>query len=259
MNDPHVVALIYCVSHSEDANFDEAELLEFETSQFNVRVDNGSARFALKAHYSNVTEARAAIEPFIHMWEVWDALNPDLSGFGLEYSASEVVDRNPPPGNYGHSVLPGLRMSAHGVKNIGRRYYPEAPTEQAVMNADVEVMAYRHWLYRKDRDTLAAMAYFCLTVLENSTGRLKSKRKHAALQYNVDPKVLKKLGDLTDSKGGRNARKGHGVERDFTPSEQMWIELIIKLLIRRVADFAHDPNRKLPTIRMTNLPSLQMN
>ena len=121
MNDPHVVALIYCVTHSEGASFDEAEPLEFETSIFTVRVENGNARFALKADHSNVKEARAAIEPFIHMWEMWDALNPKLSGFGLEYSTSEVVDRNPPPGNYGHMVLPGLRMSAHGVMNIGYR------------------------------------------------------------------------------------------------------------------------------------------
>ena len=110
MNDPCVVALIYLVTHSEEVNFDEAEPLEFETSQFSVRVENGTARFSLKKDYSDVKEARSSIEPFIHMWEMWDALNPELSGFGLEYSMSEVVDRNPPPGNYGDLVLPGIRM-----------------------------------------------------------------------------------------------------------------------------------------------------
>lgn len=250
MNDPHVVALIYRVKHSEGTNFDEAKPLEFETSQFSVRLENGTARFALKEDYSDVTEARSSIEPSIHMWEMWDSLNPELSGFGLEYSTSEIVDRNPPLGNYGHLVLSGIRISTPVVKNSGRLYYPEPPTEQAAMNADIEVMAYRHWLYRQDRDTLAAMAYFCLTVLENSTGRLTNKRKHAALQYYVDPKVLNKLGNLTNSKGGRNARKGRGVEQDFAPSEQMWIELTIKRLIRRAADVAHSPNRKLPIITM---------
>ena len=250
MNDPYVVALIYRVTHSEGTNFDEAEPLEFETSQFSVRVENGTARFALKEDHSDVTEARSSIEPFIHMWEMWDALNPELSGFGLEYSTSEVVDRNPPPYNYGHLVLPGIRISTHVVKNSGRLYYPEPPTEQAAMNADIEVMAYRHWLYRQNRDTLAAMAYFCLTVLENSTGCLTNKRKHAAMQYYVDPKVLNELGDLTNSKGGRNARKGRGVEQDFAPSEQMWIELTIKRLIRRAADVVLSPNRKLPIITM---------
>lgn len=152
------------------------------------------------------------------------------------------------PYNYGHLVLPGIRISTQSVKNIGRRYYPEPPTEQAAMNADIEVMAYRYWLYRQDRDTLAAMAYFCLTVLENSTGHLTNKRKHTAQQYYVHPKVLNRLGNLTNSKGGRNARKGRGVEQDFAPSEQMWIELAIQLLIRRAAEVAHGPNRKLPII-----------
>ena len=131
MNDPHVVALIYRVTHSEGVNFDEAEPLEFETSQFTVRVEKGTARFTLKVDYSDVTEACTAIEPFIRMWEMWDALNPELSGFRLVYSTSDVVDRNPPPGNYGNSVLQPIRMSAFGVQNVGRRWYPEPPTEQA--------------------------------------------------------------------------------------------------------------------------------
>lgn len=65
----------------------------------------------MKADYSNVTEARAAIEPFVGMWEMWDALNPELSGFKLMYSTSEIIDRNPPPGNYGQLLLPAVRMS----------------------------------------------------------------------------------------------------------------------------------------------------
>lgn len=256
MNDPHVVALIYRVTHYESVNFDEADPLEFETSQFIVRVEKGTARFALKADYSDVSEARTAIERFIRMWELWDALNPELSGFSLVYSKSEVVDRNPPPGNYGHLVLPAIRMSAHGVQHFARRCYPEPPTEQAAMNAEVEVMAYRHCLYRQGRDTLAAMAYFCLTVVENSTRRQKSKRKHAAIRYNVDPIILKKLGELTSMKGGRDARKGEGAAQDFTPSEQMWIEMAIKKLIQRAAEVAHHSDQELPTITMANLPSI---
>ncbi len=142
MNDQHVVALIYDVTHSDGVNFDEAEPLEFETSQLIVRVEKETARFTLKEEYSNVTEARAAIEPFLHMWEMWDALNPELSGFRLTYSKSEIIDRNPPPGNYGQSVLPAMRMSAFGAQNVARRLYPEPPTEQAAMNAEVAVMAY---------------------------------------------------------------------------------------------------------------------
>ena len=256
MNDPHVVALIYRITHSDRVNFDEAEPLEFETSQFIVRVEKGTARFTLKADYSNVTEARAAIEPFVDMWEMWDALNPELSGFRLVYSTSEIIDRNRPPGNYGRLLLPAIRMSAVGVQNFGYRLYPEPPTEQAAMNAEVQVMAYRHWLYRHGRDSLAAMAYFCLTVLEISTERERDRRKHAAQRYNINPSVLGTIAKLTSSKGGRDARKGRGIARDFTPSERRWIELTIKKLIRRAAEVAEDPNHKFPTVKMANLSSL---
>lgn len=55
MNDPQVVALIHRITHSDGVSFDEAEPLEFEKSQFTVRVEKRTARFALK-----VSEASAA-------------------------------------------------------------------------------------------------------------------------------------------------------------------------------------------------------
>jgi hypothetical protein len=252
MNDPHVAALIYRVTHSEGFTFDAARPLEFETLQFAVRVENGTARFVLKEHYAHPKEARAAVEPFIRVWEAWEALGPVLSGFRLVYQKPEVVDRTPPEGNYADAVLPTFRASARGagygeVMSLGS--YPDPPTERAAMNTDVEVMAYRYWLYRQGRDTLAAMAYFCLTMLEISAGG----RKQAAKLYNVSARVLSKIGILTDSKGGRSARKGKGVAQEFTPSEQSWLEGTIRALIHRAADIASDPNQALPPI--TDLPS----
>ena len=47
-----------------------------------------------------------------------------------------------------------------------------------------------------------------------------------------------------------------GIAWDFTPSERAWIKLTVKKLIRRAAEVAEDPNQKLPTISMANLPSL---
>ena len=251
MNDPHVVALIYNVEHPEGINFDEAEPLEFETSQFTVRVEEGAARFDLKMHFSKAEEARATIEPFIRVWETWDALNPLLTGFKLVYATSEVIDRNPPPGNYGHQVLPSLYQSGiGGFPDDGSRNYPVPTTEQAAMNAEVEVMAYRYWLYRQGRDRLAAMAYFCLSVLEISSQHNGSRREQAAARYRVDRSVLNEIGRLTAFKGGREARKGQGIEQSFTEHERMWLERKIKVLIRRVADIAEDPDQDLPLITM---------
>ena len=250
MNDPHVESLIYRVSHWETVSFDDAEPLEFETSFFSVHVKDGTARFTFNEHYDNAEAARAVIEPFIEIWEMWDALNPELSGFKLEYVKPEIIDRKPPSGNSGNQILPSFTSSASGPQNNGRRYYPFPPCEQVALNADVKVMAYRFWLYRQRRDTLAAMVNFCLTVLENSTGYKGQKRKRAAKQYNVELPVLKKLGDLSANKGGRDARKVDGLANDYSQSETNWMELTIKKLIERAADIAEDPNQQLPIITM---------
>lgn len=256
MNDPHVVALLYKVAHSEDVNFKEAEPREFETSQFIAKVEDGTARIALKLHFGSVKEARAAVEPFLHLWALWDALNPLLSGFRLEYSMADVIDRNPPPGNYINMVLQPPQMSARGAVWDGSfGCYPEPPPEQAALDADIEVMAFRHWLYRQGRDTLGAMAYFCLTVTEaNAPPGKGNQRRRAAQRYNVDFAVLDKLGELTSTRGGRDARKRVRDVADLTPSERMWIEDTVVQLIRRAADLAGDPDQDLPTI--TRLPSL---
>jgi len=159
MNDPHVEALVYRIEHAEGVTFDEAESEEFETSEFTGRIADGTVRFAFKGHYSNVQEARAAIEPFIRVWETWDALRPELSGFRLIYSTSEVVDRNPPPGNYANLELSPVSLSAKGagVEMRAYRTYPEPPTEKATMDADVEALVYRYWLYRHGRDSLVPL------------------------------------------------------------------------------------------------------
>jgi len=256
MNDPHVAALIYRVTHSEGFTFDAARPLEFETSQFTVRVENGTARFVLKEHYAHPKEARAAVEPFIRVWETWEALGPVLAGFRLIYRKPEIVDRNPPEGNYARAMLPTLQALARGagygeIMPLG--YYPHPPTERAAMSADVEVMAYRYWLYRQGHDTLGAMANFCLTVLEGSTKRSRNRRVYAAKKYKVSKDVLGEIGRLATKKGGRDARKAEGVAREFTPSEQSWLEDTIRALILRAADIASDPDRALPTV--TALPS----
>jgi hypothetical protein len=256
MNDPHVEALIYHIEHAEDVTFDRAQPVELERPEFTGRIADGTARFAFKVHYSNVKEARAAIEPFIRVWETWDALRPELSGFRLIYSTSDVVDRNRPPGNYASLELGPVRISAKGagVEMTAYRTYPEPPTEQATMDADVETLVYRYWLYRHGRDNLAAMAYFCLTVIEGSNGTQAARRKRAAQRYNVDKKILNKLGDLTNSKGGREARKAKGMGREFTSRERGWIESTVGSLVRRAAWLAEDPDRKFGRIDGSNLP-----
>lgn len=256
MNDPHVNALIYRVIHSDGVTFEPAEPLEFETSIFSVRVEDSVARFTMKTHVSKELEARQAVEPFIGVWETWDAFYPPLTGFRLAFERSEYVDRDPPPGNHARMMLQPIQMKTSAVvEPLGLRWYPEPPPEKAAFNPNVGVMAFRYSMYLNGRDSLAAMAYFCLTVLENSTGRRSSQRKHAAALYKVSLKVLNLIGALTEAKGGREARKGEGIAKDFSPSERSWLEFTIRRLILRAAEIAEDPDQELPTITLDHPPT----
>jgi hypothetical protein len=110
----------------------------------------------------------------------------------------------------------------------------------------------RFQVYLNRREPLAAMAYFCCTVL---TYRFPEKKKEAASrEYGIAEKVLGRLFELSSERGdSTSARKMTSGLQPYTPSEVAWLEAALKLMIRRVAE--HDAGRTgLPTITMKDLP-----
>jgi hypothetical protein len=57
MNEPHVVALIYRVGHSDEVDYKDAAPLEFETDAFKVHIADGSAFFETSPDLSRETGA----------------------------------------------------------------------------------------------------------------------------------------------------------------------------------------------------------
>ena len=119
--------------------------------------------------------------------------------------------------------------------------------------------------YYQDREPLAGMAYFCLTVLEESvaqqpqkasTNRKPSpKRKKTAEKYGIELEALTEIGFLSSEKGGhRGARKAGGKDNDLTAEDRHLLEGALKAVIRRAAELAYAPNRALPKISLSNLP-----
>jgi hypothetical protein len=68
--------------------------------------------------------------------------------------------------------------------------------------------------------------------------------------------VLNELGTLADKKGGPHARKYKGYNLPYTEPERAWLEAILKKLIWRAAEVAHDPDANRPLITMDDLPAL---
>jgi hypothetical protein len=99
---------------------------------------------------------------------------------------------------------------------------------------------------------LATMGYFCLDYLEHISGG----RLQVVTEYRVSDAVLRKLGNLTSERGGREARKGVGGAQNFSGQERAWVQEAIRALIRRVAEKAANPTGELPEINMGHLPKL---
>ena len=101
------------------------------------------------------------------------------------------------------------------------------------------------------------MAYFCLTVLEQSAWQeirgANGKRDAAERWYGIPEKDLEQVGKLCSTKGGADARKAEGLGSQLTPQEKRYIESAIVAFIRRAAAIAFDPHA--PRTRMT-LPLL---
>ena len=98
MNDPHVVALNYCINYGDTIDYSRAKCLELDNSGFRLTVEDKKARFELKEHYATEEQARAALADYIHVWEFDATLrygNPD--SFGLEFGKAEIINRNPTP------------------------------------------------------------------------------------------------------------------------------------------------------------------
>ena len=253
MSDPHVVALIYRIEHGDSIDYSQAKPLVVDEPQFRLGVEDLRARFELKAHYPTAEQARAVVADYIRVWEFDATLkrgNPD--SFILRFEKAEIVDRNPSPGT--------VRLSGCGVAvfvtesaklTVSTPNYPSPPSDLAI-NPDAETMYGRYMGYRQKREPLPGMAYFCLTVLEAGAGG----RKAAAAKYGIDISVLKKIGDLTANRGGAQARKAGGVATELSLQEHRFLDRAVKAIVRRVAERAHAPTGALPTISLSELPSL---
>ena len=146
----------------------------------------------------------------------------------------------------GYAVVGGT-LSFH----ITRRQYPDPPLAFR-LNPDAESMWLRYQGYLDGREPLQGMAYFCLTVLEATTGG----RKHAAERYRIDLQVLNKIGKLTSEHGDPMSRRKATALRPLTGSEREWLEAAVKMMIWQLGD-TRDASA-LPVLKMSDLPRLCM-
>ena len=260
MNDPQVVALNYTVEHGTAVSYENATpLSDCKSPEFDLTVDDNIARFELKKHYADEDEARAALEPLIRHWEFVSEIRGGPGSFRLRYTNPEIIDRNPPPPEPGvqhirASVHLGGTLSVKAEHTVLKTHYPPLPTGGPVDPDDDAVvkMTRQYEMYRLGRLSLAHMAYFCVTVLEEEYGG----RVGAAKKCGVSKNVLDKIATLASEKGGEGARKARGADHEFTNKEKRFLNQAVAEIIIRAAQVAADDSQRHPQITKGNLPSI---
>ena len=259
MNDPHVAALNYRVDHGDSIDYSRAEPLEREAPGFRLTVKDRKVRFELKEHYATEKQAKEAIAEYIRVWEFDATLKHGNSeSFRLVFETPEIIDRKPTPGRISLAGRGVAIVCSSGSASLQVQppAYPEPPSDIA-LNPDVRTMHQRYLGYRSGHEPLASMANFCLTVLEASTGKRNGPRPAAARMYNVDKRILAKIGELAAQRGGTEARKADGVATEFSSEERHFLDRALKAIIRRVAQREHTPQGDLPKISWSDLPPIQ--
>ena len=264
MNDPHVATLHYEVDHDDSLNYDNAAPLEHEDDQFKVEVTNRKVTFRPKEHYTSIEEAKAAVEPFVRRWEFLATLESGSRTFALRYSRAEVIDLNPPPTPPGVIRVDAGPIGMHWTVStprviVGKGSYPRPPSGSA-LNPDaseVRDMLSRFDQYHLGRARLADVAYFCLTVLEESfPKRVNDRRGKVSRYYEISPIVIDQVGRLSSAKGGPlEARKGSGRHEDYTQEDRDFLVNATRAFIRRAAEKAAAPDGSFTKITKENLGS----
>lgn len=251
MNDPHVVALHYRLTHHDTVDYDRANPLAYECPAFSVEVKDGGAVFTMKEHFPTEAEARTVIDPFVEAWRIDVGLRFAPGEFRLDFERAEIVDRVPTQGVIEASAVLGVSIVGHATVHVGRGAYPEPPSGFAVTPA-VEAMFSQYEAYRAGRMSLVAVAYFCTTVLVMEYGSERAIKE----RLSVSGTLLRGVRHLSSSKGGKEARKAVGLKEELTGQEKSWLEAALKALIRRVAEDAAVPGKTHLPLDMGALPPL---
>lgn len=259
MNDPHVKSLHYRIIPDETVDYDNASPVFAETVDFKVSLDSKDAIFEMKRHFSDQEAAKKIVDEYLQAWYVLTGLEHDPDDIKLAFDRAEIIDRSPPkPPNkkvdLQACISSHVMTSGNVTLHISRGKFPTLP-QKFTISTDVETMYLRYKAYRQNREPLTSMANMCLTILQASVGG----RKEAAQKYGISREVLNKLGNICDKKGSENEARKAPTDGQFTPlssDEKTWIVKVVKAMIRRVGEYAYDPDINFKQLTMADFPDI---
>ncbi len=246
MKDPHVVSLTYKIVENDRLTFKDPPDLEIDTAEFHGRLSNCILILEPKNHYSSVAQVRPLSDDFVRAWEIDRALRAGSLEFNFRLEGAQIVDRQPGPGKaFVDSCEVITLVDSVDVKKISQSY--PAPPDNFHLTPEVEVIWNRYRRFLEGGEILLQMASYCLSYLQDG-----KSRKQAAKHYDIDLRILNKLGDITANAGDElTARKRSKKSRPLSNNDSAWINATIKAIIKHLA--TRQPGEKL---KMSDLPPL---
>jgi hypothetical protein len=275
MRDPHVVALYYRLATLDyqsnvyrleptdtSVSFENPQPCEAETDLCTFRLAEGLLTCTMKADYASPDAARKAVDPLLQAWELDDALERGRREIRFVFEKAKVIDRDPPPGGQTSNVHTMATRGTGGrfVLRAVRDAYPSPPApERFTVSSDVDTLWHRYEGYEQGREPLLAMANACVTLLKSNCPGGKKGREGVKETYAIDTRVLREIENFAANYGDEHtARKfsGGSTRRPLTPQEVDWIDKAIRMIIRRVGEYAADPTASRSLLSMQDLPPL---
>ena len=245
MAEKRVTTLHYWVTHGDQLEYTGASRLETELDHFSVALENGKVTITMKGCHPSTEEARAVVDPLLERWEFKADREHGPEALRFHFCHAEYESQYPDsPGT--------VRLKLHvcaGVPTVSVRIklrytrYPDPPEANIALSDAVRRMHRRYMGYRRKHEPLGSLAYYCLTELEKMADEPKYKRRKVARQLRIDPDVLYRIGELSSTKGGRDARKAEGLLQPLTPEEERFLESVVPTIIQRIAEVAADPEQ----------------
>ncbi len=257
MNDPQVKTLHYAVVHGKHVDYKKAKTITFEANDFTLNMDPKEATFEMRTHYATTEEARAVADLFLRRWEVLIGLEYDPGDLKFVFRQADIIDRAPAKTDSTVSIVHNVAdqcIAADADVQENREKFP-SPPNNFDLSPNVETMYTRYKSFWEGRETLLSMAHMCLTVLENSAGG----RANAAKNYSISKPILDKLGNLCAEKGDQVDARKAPKNRSFvslSDQEKKWIKRVIKAIIRRAGEVAHNPTASFSQLTMDDFPTI---
>ena len=258
MSDRDVISLAYKIRHRPSIDYRDAEPLNREEGDFCLTVERGKATFTFKREFEMEREANRTVSEYIRQWEFSAALEHGPDSFELHSPRPEFKQKNPVSGKVqlaGEAYTGPASVGGTLTKIDYPQSYPAPPSgsTEIEITPNVRTMFDRYMRYFRHKEGLPSMAYFCLTVFEETACdrtrreqrvRKGGIRKEAAMKYDVDLRVLNEIGRLSSQKGGRDeARKSEGAGNPLTVEERRLLQANIALIIRRMAEHEYERRR----------------